>query len=592
MSEHIIGRSVVALLIVARLALPQSIKSGQPSSTLESGPSLQQPQADATTDKKRAMKVNMVVLLDSLFTAADDFPDEMLRIKTQMRIADVLWAHDEERAREDFLKTYDAINRIPQDKQKPAFTQFISRVQLRGSLLALVGRHDRKWADSLLQESLTHDAAEAALGMTTSDQQSLERIKVAEGTMQFDAESAAKMLSGAAGDIDWKGMAGRVFAVTLNQLRQQDAKMADDVLIQALVAAQGNSSMDFESLANLIECMWPIRRDQNDLQGPDIIRQFLVMAEPIILRRANDPGPFVTRADNPLPDWRQMLLAFYDEYMPEEASLIHKKLSYVPPMEGPRRAWWNLSSDNTRLYRDEAKTAGTDRAKDSTYGDSALSFAAQGRIEDAFSTARNISNELLRSQIETAIRQNAVDHAVKSDDARAVYRYAKEEPTRARADMFIQAISAALKKRDTEFATSLLAEIENWMGQQADLRADPRAWLKLGDVAIRIDAAHGFQVMRLAVKVINGTDFSVAGMSPKPENQIRENQQKVLRLKADSLEYRPFGLLADVDFPLALGIAQEIRRKEVSVLAQLAICERLLGHAQVAGSEKRQKTAF
>jgi hypothetical protein len=534
--------------------------------------------------RKTSVSLSPVSLLDSLFTATDGFKDEQLKIRTQMRISDLLWKHDQVRSRKHFLQVYEAINGIKQDDQKPVFQQFVSRVQLRSNLLALIGRHDRKWADLLLQESLRRDAAQAMPGITTADQQTFERIKVADAAIQSAPEAASKMLIDAAATMDWKGLPGRVFAVTLNNLRDHDPAAADNVLLQVLASVQGRSSIDFDSLSNVVECMWPIRRDQSDTQGPAIIRQFLAMAQPIVLSRPDGRESFTTRSDNPLPDWRQMLVAFYDEYTPEVAPLIHKKLNFVPPMDGPHSAWWNSGGDAVRLYRDEAKTAVTDRDKDSIYGESARLFAIQGQIEDAFAAARSVGNERFRRQIETVVRQYAVEQAAKRDDARTAYRYAQEEPTQARVEMSTLTIDAALRGKDREFATSMLAEIEGWVGQQADLRGDPRIWLKLGNAGIRIDVEHGFQIMRSAVKVINDADLSVAEGSTKQESQPR-----VLRVKVDGLQYGVFGLLAHTDLPSAVALAQDIRRKEISVLAQLAICEGLLGGTDASTSEDKQR---
>jgi hypothetical protein len=333
----VVFRLIVAFAMAGKVVVGQTITSRQMPAGLASiwsSAAATQTSSPSVSGRETAAIISPEVLLDSLFRAANDFQDEQLKIKTQMRIADLFWKHDQVRSRKHFLETYEAINSLKQDDQKSAFQLFLSRVQLRSNLFALLGRHDHRLADHLLQESLKRDAVEDIPGVTTADQQAIERMRVADANMQFDPESASKMLSRTAATVDWRGIAGQIFAGTLNNLRQQDAAQADDVLLQALSAAQGNLSTDFNSLSNLVECMWPIRRDQADAQGPEIIRRFLTMAQPMILGKPDEQGPFITRSDNPLPDWRQMLLALYDEYTPEVAPLIHNKLSFVPPMDG------------------------------------------------------------------------------------------------------------------------------------------------------------------------------------------------------------------------------------------------------------------
>jgi hypothetical protein len=227
----------------------------------------------------------------------------------------------------------------------------------------------------------------------------------------------------------------------------------------------------------------------------------------------------------------------------------------------------------------------TDREKDSIYADSARLFAGQGLIEDAFAAARSIGNERFRGLMETAVRQYAVEQAAKREDARTAYQYAKEEPTEARVHMFVMTIDASLRKKDREFASIVLAEIESWVGQRADLRVDPRILLELGNAGTRIDVEHGFQVMRSTVKAINEANLSFAEASAK-----QENQQRVLRIRADGLQYGVFGLLAHADFASAVALAQDIRHKEVSVLAQLAICEALLAGPEAPRKDHKKQS--
>src|SRR5262245_6585726 len=53
-----------------------------------------------------------ILILSKLFERMKDFADDMARIKSQARIAETLWEHDQQTARRQFTEAFRSIERI------------------------------------------------------------------------------------------------------------------------------------------------------------------------------------------------------------------------------------------------------------------------------------------------------------------------------------------------------------------------------------------------------------------------------------------------------------------------------------------------
>jgi hypothetical protein len=108
-------------------------------------------------------------------------------------------------------------------------------------------------------------------------------------------------------------------------------------------------------------------------------------------------------------------------------------------------------------------------------------------------------------------------------------------------------------------------------------------FLALVKIASQVSAAKGLEVMRQAVEAINSTEFgahwSAQTIYTKSKvAEIPQTDRTIPGLK--DLDFTAsLGVLARVDFNNALALAQSIKMKEASMLAQLAVSRgALAGH--------------
>src|SRR5215831_1431476 len=130
------------------------------------------PEAERLAKERRD---NAQSLLMNLAADAGRFNDQMLRARTQARIADVLWSADAERGRALFRKAWESAEIADQDsqrKQQEDFKQQQARSNgnaiamvpppnVRGEVLRLAAKHDRALGEEFLGKLRTQQAQDA-----------------------------------------------------------------------------------------------------------------------------------------------------------------------------------------------------------------------------------------------------------------------------------------------------------------------------------------------------------------------------------------------------------------------------------------------
>ncbi len=99
------------------------------------------------SERQRAL-----LLLDQLFEQARGCDDETFRVRAQAEIADLLWQHNEARARLQFEAAFQAIAAIKPEAQEDDSAlppEFSAQSLLRSEVLRLIARHDPEWAGKL-----------------------------------------------------------------------------------------------------------------------------------------------------------------------------------------------------------------------------------------------------------------------------------------------------------------------------------------------------------------------------------------------------------------------------------------------------------
>jgi len=224
----------------------------------------QQPSADDAAKQKAELEKNAYRLLEQVIDEAQSLrlPDNRLRV--QINAADLLWDHNQERARSLFAQASDSVNEMarsnaPVQNNQRGIPQDRRAFALRQELVLAAARHDAPLAYQLLAATKTPvqnpvtDARDPRQQFNAEDnleQQLLSRI--ASIDPKFAAQNAEQMMD--------KGQFPRSLGEVINQLYKQDpeaaAKLADKT-VKRIQAANLLSNNDASSLAQQLVSSGP-----------------------------------------------------------------------------------------------------------------------------------------------------------------------------------------------------------------------------------------------------------------------------------------------------------------------------------------------
>lgn len=237
-------------------------------------------------------KIN--ALLDQLLEAQKSFADENLRVVVPAHIADMLWSHDEPRARRLFEDILQVSERLADQGTSAPQVGGVLPYPTRTQVIRLIVTHDSDWATRLVESrgNLANDQKSRSSG------QNRERIglqlQLAIHFAQRDPQRAALAARPFAENGDFNSL-----MLLLGMIRFKDARAADDLFIQALAKAKLGQP-GFEDIRKFASYVFPffgagVLRFSSDAgkpdplapanSGPAVVEQFLDLAYDVATRR-------------------------------------------------------------------------------------------------------------------------------------------------------------------------------------------------------------------------------------------------------------------------------------------------------------------
>jgi len=618
-----IFKAIGGLLLIAALDLTVAAQNVKENKSSGEKPSASSVRSESSSGEK-ALNVDQqraLWLLDQLFETAKEFSDDQLKIRVQAQIADALWEYDEARARRQFADAFRAIDLIPLPKPQqiggaPAVALALNNPQrqLRSEILRLISRRDTQLAEKLIKTvvdvpvSLSPDIV---IPGNQSEQASL-YLQTALAIVETDPQRAAQLAkSSLSSGVD------PMLIPVLQAIKRKNAALADDLFINALSAAQRNSSQPTANIAVLASYVFPnfsggVRislgpgresETEQEQPNPALIHQFLNFAYNAIWQQAQQAQTSATDGQRADPraaiDYMtiQQLLPFFDQYMPDKAAAIRGRLDEIA-RSMPVRQIDSLSNINQSNSPEEllsrAETAQTQAQRDSLLMQAALAASRRGEIDQAISIVDKIKNEQVRSSFKSLIHFQATLSAISREDIDTAYRYGKDLPNLQQRAFVFSLMARVLfdKKKDLPHAMEVLNEAEKLIARAEDGPDKARAMLTIAGVVARIDSLRGFEIMRSAVETINHTDFDPQqpGGVTTTIGSRSSGFMITTTFGTNTLNFdEGFPLLAQIDFDRALLLAQSIEKKEASVLAQLAVCRGALRQSREAQPEEKDK---
>lgn len=498
-------------------------------------------------------------------------------------IGEILWQHDQDRARHYFRHAFATIDKLTVDtlatvgdRQARVQQEREQKHQLRLEVLRRVAPLDRQLERELLQQIRTlHNDSMAE----PDERDASALIELATVLLDYDPDQAVHL---ATASLDHGVPAD--FGTFLHQLRQSNPDSANQLFGEALRTASESQQTDVDALLSLLEFAFPQSGADHPSPVPTVnpeqTSQLLdVLASRLTQRDSSED--IVHDRQRRLPSSSsnhaaivRHSLPLFERYAPE----------HVLALEHVSQAGSTQSVAHRSTGSDE--TASHHRSVDRlTTPSGYISTLRQGRVSDqqlaraAISAAHHADAEkaqqILAHIRDRAIHQHAADmvnaelalHAIAADDFTRVRHYVGQiSQLKQRVAAAVLAAQKLASQGQSDVALSWLDEMYQQVVQSGE---SPELWqmvFPLVSAAVRLDSPRVFEMAQFAVTALNRAD-SRLWHSPTDGAMHASLQQYVM----DTFE-----ALARVDMDRALYLAMQLKAIELRTLAQLAVCRRVL----------------
>jgi hypothetical protein len=149
-----------------------------------------------------------------------------------------------------------------------------------------------------------------------------------------------------------------------------------------------------------------------------------------------------------------------------------------------------------------------------------------------------------------------------------------------RVEIFNKIAQTQISKKNTQRASQVIRDIQEWLEKLPNNPQKVKGLLIVAATAATIDSLQGFETLKLAVNAMDNVDNAEFTIRQK---SITNNSETPVTL--EMLEFtKSFGVLAHSDIERTILIAQSIKNKDASILAQIGICQSVLSSKKISPS--------
>lgn len=476
--------------------------------------------------------------------------------------------------------------------------------QLRNEILQLITRRDSGLAEKLVRSVANNPLSNAPKFpmLSSQNEQSTLLLQMATSVADADPERAAQMAISSL-----NSGVNPALLLTLLSIRRKNPALADNIFRSAMLAAQRDSARMMVSIRALASYVFPnyegeeAGEELSSLQGgyhpnPALIEEFLNFAYNAIEKQGealttNRSGEVNREQALFTYSTIRQLLPFFNKLMPEKAAGIRVILDNLARTFFNKEASASVNAaqqESVQRLLEMAERIPTSQQRDALYTRAAMLALRQGDADRAFSIAEKISNDQDRSGVSSVIRFQLALRAIDKGDIDTAYSHAKDlTGLEQQASVLSRIIRTLLNKKEQLRAAQILAEAKQQFTKAETGAGKAAAILTLTEVATLLDANEGFETMRLAVDALNHADFK-RPEDDKPNGTIINWIKPTLEtLNLDA----PFSVLSRLDFDHALLLAQSLEKREISALAQLAVCREALTRTRDKESDSKARSS-
>lgn len=595
-------------------------------------PSAARAQAKTETEAEKPAvfcdQTRAVLLVEQELSGAKSFENPVKRIAVMVGAADLLWPHQEERARSLFAEAFelasahfrekgDEIRREPGRPDSPVVGLTVQLPDQRFVVLRAVGRRDAAWARRLAEQAAeeTRLVAEkkGKAGDASSRQTSQKLLALAETLLPSDPPTALSLAR-----LSLRETVTSFLPRFLYKLAEVDRRAADALYVEALAAHAGR---DLEELLHLSPYPFALRGALGPVSGlynvpqgfatsTDLQRQYVS----ILLRRTG--RRLAALEKQPPPSERAtgrseaettyavllMLEKFYGPRDAAESALIAglktQAAALLDAVRQERAASYqrNLSGgppehvDNFDATIERAQSHATPEQRDRFIALAIMSASQGVKLERVESALQKISDAETRRQLSDWLYFSRAQHALKNGELDEADRLAERVGALDQSALLSLEIAAEGLKRfsDKQRADEILGGVHGAARKAPDTEAKARALLGVAHLYAKFDYVRGAEVLAEAVKTVNllaEPDFSTAVLHRKVQGKSFSSftSHPVPGFNLENV----FRELGPHDFEGALAVARRLEDKHLRALATNALSARCLEEAPPDELKKR-----
>lgn len=555
----------------------------------------------ATEDKTAAeaararLESKALKLLDEIGEEAQGLKLAQNRVSVQAAVADLLWPHDEKRAREIFADASASLAAVNASlsADDPRREQLMQETQnLRGELMRAVAQHDPQLALDFLRATRPPSAPARARSYYEVDQETQLEASLAEQVAARDPRQAMKI----ADDILAHGLSGQLSSL-MERVRASDpaaaAKLAAEIA-QKIHATDLKTSFEAVNLTSyLLNVTRPLEasapngfsRMQGAVRAPvalddqtrrDLLNQLVNAAlAPNQPRSGNGPQVALNSLQQFMPD--------VEKYLPAQAQALRGRSEQsartnMNPAQQQYQSAMRAASVDAMLDQ-AAKVA--PEMRDQIYGAAAWRALNEGATERARQIVTDhVENPQQRAQLLSQLDQQAFSRAAGAGDiegARALLSRFTQPGQQAQ--MLMQLANAVAARGDAEGARRLLDEVWNQAGGRAKDQAQFNTQLEVARAYARFAPDRAFEIVDAATDRVNelvaaGSVLDGFGQQSFEQDELKMQSYPLAPLVIQCGE--TLAPLARTDFDRALSSADRLQRLETRLVARLAVARGVL----------------
>jgi hypothetical protein len=570
-------------------------------------------------EARAALEKKALALVEDVLKEAASLKMPENRIRVQATAADILWPHDEKRARALFKQAAEGYVELAANDETPSLAELSagldpamgqilmarsmgtiqSRVMLRQEILQMLTKHDVRLARDFLRATSGMASGQNSY-FGPGDWEKEMEVGLAAQIAEKDPKQALEI---AEESLD-RGLSQGVMSV-ITQLQQKDKELAAKLVSAVVKKIRSEDFNKNYAAASIALALLGADSDEGDYDKIDshsdnkkagsnnqpildekATRELLDRLIPAALREAAEESDHSEMGAPYLLLALGSIIPVIEKYAPAHAPALKKKLAEINKQQGPEMETYKdsislLKSNDPDVLLEAASKAPSEMRSTFT------SRAVEKAIEQGdYDRARQIINEHVgdaeqRKQMLAMLDRQTIQRAVaqiKLDEVRPVLARLRPEE---RAALLAQFAAALAAKGDKKFAIQILDEARFLFGAQATNHVELRVMLQIAECYGSIESARAFEIIEPTIDQLNNLLAAVASLegfdawqSFKDGELIGIAIHPVVTLTLQCVKSLP--QLSRIDFDRAKAVAERFSRQDVRILAQLSVVKGVL----------------